>query len=127
MLNNVKFLTKELVVSFGYSNFNEDRDIVLKETINGIEYTANVKYAPCAVGGFIFKVETFDHKTKYVLIAGSANGSQYASDEELQEAAKTLAMECPIMCIQFDNMPSQDTVEDMMLSYVETVDLEIIQ
>lgn len=126
MLNNFKFLTKDLKAAFAYSNFNEEKTCQLKKTIDGIEYTATVNFMPSAVAGFIFKV--FDGKeTKYVLLAGKSGGFGFESEEELFEAAKEMAMANPIMCISYDNMPDDDIVETMMLAYLETTEIEITQ
>lgn len=129
MLNNIDFLTKELVASYGYTNFDEDRTLELTKNFEGIDFHAEVHYLATAVAGFVYKCRDKENGNDvYVLFGGVAYESDELNNAELMtEAAKEQASENPKIVMQFDEMPDKDVVEDMMSAYLCTTSVIVTQ
>lgn len=123
--------TKELVRSYKWSDYNEDRNFVTEEIINGRTYLKTGRYCSTAFVGEVWKVRTSsDEPFKYLMLVGmsrqhpnEAMGSRAAGIEIAAENAFIN----PIMKFEMIEYPDYDDFVKIIEGYMGTVPAQYIR
>ena len=126
-----KYLFKELVCSYDWSDFNKNRYHVTKETINGRVWFKTGKYTSTAFVGDIYKLnELSDEPFKYVMLVGMSRqhpNERSASRSEGIEVASEKAKLEPFMITKYVNVPTYKDFAEMCETYLNNIPFQFIR
>lgn len=117
-MENIDFLTKELVHTFTFTTANSDREGATEVNIYGRRYIKLGTYQAMTYVGLLYKAyDKYDKTKKYVLCIGRSRQHQndVKVDKELAyEVAQQNAMMSPISVTVYDKRPDGHVFKNLV-------------
>lgn len=122
--------SKKIVRSYDYSDFNQEREHITKEIINGRTYFKHGRYCSTAFVGDVYKVESNGEPFKYIMLIGLSRqhpNERQASREKGIEVAAINAKMCPVAEIKLCAIPEFSHFKKIIDSYLDTLPYEYVR
>lgn len=126
------YLSKTLVESYDWSDFNEPRKHVSREIINGRVWFKTGRYCSTALVGDVYKLNNVpsEEPFKYVLLVGVSRQHPNERQGTRQDGVEVAALNAktdPIMMIKLMNVPVYSDFKKICESYVNSIPYQFIR
>lgn len=125
------YLSKELVGSYDWSDFNEERSATCPEIIKGRTYIKTGKYCSTAFVGDVYDMHLpSDEQFKYIMFIGMSRqhpNEHTASRTEGIEVASINAKMEPVATIKFITYPTYQQFKNIVEGYLASIPTQFIR
>jgi len=127
----INWSMKELMSIYSYSNINDDRKCTKSVRINGRLYDKHG--VDCATTAVALVYKVFDpsiKRSKFAVLVGIARqspGDTVLIPEIGEEIATENAMINPVMMIEYSNKPNDDTIYNLVSSYIIGLPIQFVK
>ncbi|MCH5166962.1 MAG: hypothetical protein J1F35_03630 [Erysipelotrichales bacterium] len=121
---------KKFVCSYDYSDFNQAREHLTKEIIEGRPYIKLGRYCATTFVGDVYKQDVEDGSFKYIMLIGISRqhpNERQGTREKGVEVAAMNAKFCPIMEMKFASVPNFNHFKNIVENYLDTLPLQYIR
>ena len=127
----IDYLSKELIRSYEWSDFNEERRHHTNEIINGRTYIKTGRYCATSFVGEVFKIDSSsDEPFKYVMLIGMARqhpNEHNASRKAGIEIAAENAFTNPVMEFKMIALPHYEDFVKIVEAYFMTIPYQYVR
>ena len=125
------FLSKELIGSYDWSDFNKNRNHITRENIEGRVWFKTGKYTSTAFVGDVYKLDvSSDEPFKFVMLVGMSrqhpNERKATKKDGIDVAAINAKLE-PFMVTKYVNVPTYKDFAQICESYINNLPFQFVR